>query len=307
MVTEMKKYTRLAVLAVLLALLLPAALSCRNGGDAAQTGTTDTAEPVESTADITEATEPETDAPETAPLSPAAHFEGENVRLSVTQVGTIDRDGDWRIIQGGTTDGKFIYVIVHNGDKTAAAKSRLRKYDMSTMEQVAETDPLQVCHGNDIAYKPAENELYVVHCYPNGDTVSVFDADTLAFKRQIKLPVSIYCMSYDETLDCFWVGINGGDTFAKLTSDFKFVKRYMSRMHGYVTQGMDCDDRYLYFVRYKKNCVIVYEKNGNFVGEYDLAFSGEPENISHVGDTFYITGNGMISKGGLIYKVEVKN
>ena len=226
MVTEMKKYTRLAVLAVLLALLLPAALSCRNGGDAAQTGTTDTAEPVESTAEITEATEPETDAPETAPLSPAAHFEGENVRLSVTQVGTIDRDGDWRIIQGGTTDGKFIYVIVHNGDKTAAAKSRLRKYDISTMEQVAETDPLQVCHGNDIAYKPAENELYVV---------------------------------------------------------------------------------YLYFVRYKKNCVIVYEKNGNFVGEYDLAFSGEPENISHVGDTFYITGNGMISKGGLIYKVEVKN
>ena len=239
--TEMKKYTRLAVLAVLLALLLPAALSCRNGGDAAQTGTTDTAEPVESTAEITEATEPETDAPETAPLSPAAHFEGENVRLSVTQVGTIDRDGDWRIIQGGTTDGKFIYVIVHNGDKTAAAKSRLRKYDISTMKQVAETDPLQVCHGNDITYKPAENELYVVHCYPNGDTVSVFDADTLAFKRQIK------------------------------------------------------------------NCVIVYEKNGNFVGEYDLAFSGEPENISHVGDTFYITGNGMISKGGLIYKVEVKN
>ena len=189
--TEMKKYTRLAVLAVLLALLLPAALSCRNGGDAAQTGTTDTAEPVESTAEITEATEPETDAPATVPLSPAAHFEGENVRLSVTQVGTIDRDGDWRIIQGGTTDGKFIYVIVHNGDKTAAAKSRLRKYDISTMEQVAETDPLQVCHGNDIAYKPAENELYVVHCYPNGDTVSGFDADTLAFKRQIKLPVSI--------------------------------------------------------------------------------------------------------------------
>ena len=307
MVTEMKKYTRLAVLAVLLALLLPAALSCRNGGDAAQTGTTDTAEPAESTAEITEATKPETDAAETAPLSPAAHFEGENVRLSVTQVGTIDSDGDWRIIQGGTTDGKFIYVIVHNGDKTAAAKSRLRKYDISTMEQVAETDPLQVCHGNDITYKPAENELYVVHCYPNGDTVSVFDADTLAFKRQIKLPVSIYCMSYDETLDCFWVGINGGDTFAKLTSNFKFVKRYMSRMHDYVTQGMDCDDRYLYFVRYKKNCIIVYEKNGTFVGEYDLAFSGEPENISHVGDKFYITGNGMISKGGLIYKVEVKN
>lgn len=256
---------------------------------------------------VTEAqTEPVTEpVTEPEPQSPAAHFDMKDVRLSVTQVGTVERDGDWRVIQGGTTDGKYLYVIVHNGDKTAAAKSRLRKYDISTMQVVAETDPLQVCHGNDIAYKRAENELYVVHCYPNGDIVSVFDADTLAYKRKIKLPVSIYCMSYDESLDCFWVGINGGDTFAKLTSDFKFVKRYMSRMHSYVTQGMDCDDKYLYFVRYKKNCVIVYNKKGIFVGEYDLAFSGEPENISHVGDVFYITGNGMMSQGGLIYKVEV--
>ncbi len=289
----------LAILA--LAAFLPACRTAPPAGDEA-TVTTDSTEPA-----TVPATEPPavTDAPETAPVSPAAHFEKENVRLSVTQVGTVDRDGEWRVIQGGTTDGKYIYVIVHNGDKTEAAKSRLRKYDINTMELVAETDPLQVCHGNDIAYKRAENELYVVHCYPNGDTVSVFDADTLKYKRKIKLPVSIFCMSYDETLDCFWVGINGGDTFAKLTSDFKFVKRYMSQMHSYVTQGMDCDDKYLYFVRYKKNCVIVYDKKGKFIGEYDLAFSGEPENISHVGDTFYITGNGMISKGGLIYRVEV--
>ena len=230
---------------------------------------------------------------------------GKETVITTKKLGEIAREGKYKIIQGGTSDGRYLYVILNDGGKDNTSESMMIKIEISTMKTVAKKEGLRVCHGNDIAYKRAENELYVVHCYPNGDTVSVFDADTLKYKRKIKLPVSIFCMSYDETLDCFWVGINGGDTFAKLTSDFKFVKRYMSQMHSYVTQGMDCDDKYLYFVRYKKNCVIVYDKKGKFIGEYDLAFSGEPENISHVGDTFYITGNGMISKGGLIYRVEV--
>ena len=65
---------------------------------------------------------------------------------------------------------------------------------------------------------------------------------------------------------------------------------------------MDCDDTYLYFIRYNKNCVIVYDKQGGYVGEYAVDFSGEPENIVHVGDEFYIIGNNKSWSGGLIYK-----
>ena len=231
--------------------------------------------------------------------------DGKDVTLTSALAGAVNAVDGCKGIQGGTTDGKYLYVITHNGDKTINAESILQKIDIKTMKTVARSERLRVSHGNDIVYKKNTNELLVVHCYPDGKMVSVFDADTLKFKRKIELPISIYCMSYDESLDCYWVGVSGGDTFAKLDADFKFVKRYMSQMHDYVTQGMDCDDTYLYFVRYKKNCVVVYTKDGGYVGEYPLTFPGEPENICHIGDYFYVVGNNSNWSGGVILKVKL--
>ena len=231
--------------------------------------------------------------------------DGKDVTLTSALAGAVNAVDGCKVIQGGTTDGKYLYVITHNGDKTINAESILQKIDIKTMKTVARSERLRVSHGNDIVYKKNTNELLVVHCYPDGKMVSVFDADTLKFKRKIELPISIYCMSYDESLDCYWVGVSGGDTFAKLDADFKFVKRYMSQMHDYVTQGMDCDDTYLYFVRYKKNCVIVYTKDGGYVGEYPLTFPGEPENICHIGDYLYVVGNNSNWSGGVILKVKL--
>ena len=231
--------------------------------------------------------------------------DGKDVTLTSALAGAVNAVDGCKVIQGGTTDGKYLYVITHNGDKTINAESILQKIDIKTMKTVARSERLRVSHGNDIVYKKNTNELLVVHCYPDGKMVSVFDADTLKFKRKIELPISIYCMSYDESLDCYWVGVSSGDTFAKLDADFKFVKRYMSQMHDYVTQGMDCDDTYLYFVRYKKNCVIVYTKDGGYVGEYPLTFPGEPENICHIGDYFYVVGNNSNWSGGVILKVKL--
>ena len=231
--------------------------------------------------------------------------DGKDVTLTSALAGAVNAVDGCKVIQGGTTDGKYLYVITHNGDKTINAESILQKIDIKTMKTVARSERLRVSHGNDIVYKKNTNELLVVHCYPDGKMVSVFDADTLKFKRKIELPISIYCMSYDESLDCYWVGVSGGDTFAKLDADFKFVKRYMSQMHDYVTQGMDSDETYLYFVRYKKNCVIVYTKDGGYVGEYPLTFPGEPENICHIGDYFYVVGNNSNWSGGVILKVKL--
>ena len=231
--------------------------------------------------------------------------DGKDVTLTSALAGAVNAVDGCKVIQGGTTDGKYLYVITHNGDKTINAESILQKIDIKTMKTVARSERLRVSHGNDIVYKKNTNELLVVHCYPDGKMVSVFDADTLKFKRKIELPISIYCMSYDESLDCYWVGVSGGDTFARLDADFKFVKRYMSQLHDYVTQGMDCDDTYLYFVRYKKNCVIVYTKDGGYVGEYPLTFPGEPENICHIGDYFYVVGNNSNWSGGVILKVKL--
>ena len=237
----------------------------------------------------------------------ADHFgKGKDVTMRLDLVGKLEPSDGCRVIQGGATDGKYLYVIINDGGKTNA-KSVIAKIEISTMKVVARKAGVLVDHGNDIVYKKNENELFIVHNAPNRETVSVYDADTLEFKRKITLPLKIYCMSYDESLDCYWVGVSGGDTFAKLDANFKLVKRYDSQHHPYVTQGMDCDDTYLYFVRYKTNCIIVYDKEGGYIGEYPIAFDGEPENISHVGDVFYVVGSNPSWTGGLIYKVTPKN
>ncbi len=227
---------------------------------------------------------------------------GKETVITTKKLGEIAREGKYKIIQGGTSDGRYLYVILNDGGKDNTSESMMIKIEISTMKTVAKKEGLRVCHGNDIFYVRSKNELVVVHNAPDRNKVSVFDADTMEFKRTVTLPLKIYCMSYDESLDCYWVGISGGDTFAKLDSNFKFVKRYMSRQHPYVTQGMDCDDTYLYFVRYSKNCVIVYDKEGGYIGEYPITFAGEPENIVHVGDVFYIIGNNEAWSGGIIYR-----
>lgn len=223
--------------------------------------------------------------------------------LSCELVGNISVIDGCKIIQGGTSDGRYLYVILNDGGSTNESVSAMVKIDIATMQVVKTAKDLHVCHGNDILYIKKANELVVVHNAPDRNKVSVFDADTLEYKRTQTLPLNIYCMSYDEELDCYWVGVSGGDNFAKLTNEFKLVRVYASQHHTYVTQGMDSDGEYLYFVRYKTNCVIVYDKNAGYIGEYPIEFAGEPENIVRVGDVFYIIGNNSSWKGGLIYRV----
>jgi len=73
---------------------------------------------------------------------------------------------------------------------------------------------------------------------------------------------------------------------------------------GYTTQGVDCDEKYIYFVQYNKNVVVIYDWDGNRVACIDLAISGcEPENIFHVGTDFYVS----CSQAGIkLYQISLK-
>ena len=69
---------------------------------------------------------------------------------------------------------------------------------------------------------------------------------------------------------------------------------------------MDADDKYVFFVLYKTNCIAVYNKEGEYIRQIDLPVTaGEPENISHVGDTFYIVYNNPSWTGGIVYEVKI--
>ena len=236
--------------------------------------------------------------------------DAENLYLSMTKIADVkpftDNNGVYcRIMQGACTDGTYYYVVINDGySSNADSISCIRKYNLATGELVATFENLHIAHANDLCYNPVTNEIIAVHNNPVRQLISILDADSLEFKRQVTLDLEIYAMAYDPFENCYWVGISYGYNFAKLDTDFKQIgNEYSGVETGYTKQGMDCDSKYVYFVQWDVNCILVYDKQGDFVKRIDLpaVTEPEPENIFHIGDVFYVGYNS--GAGGAMYKV----
>ena len=164
-----------------------------------------------------------------------------------------------------------------------------------------------VDHANDMTYNSKTKEVLICHNKPKNKRISIFDAETMAYKRTVEIAHNIYALEYDEYNDCYWVGISNSYDFVKYDAELKThgtVQKGYS--NGFTKQGVDDDDKYLYFVLYKTNCIAVYTKEGEYVRQIDLPVTkGEPENISHVGDVFYIGYNNPSWTGGIVYEVTI--
>ena len=208
-----------------------------------------------------------------------------------------------RIVQGACTDGKYYYVAINDGySGNADSVSIIRKYDLATGAVVATFENLRIAHANDLCYNPMTNEIIAVHNAPVRQLITILDGDSLEFKRQVTLDLEIYSMAYDIDENCYWVGLSYGYRFAKLDADFKQVGNlYQGVETGYTKQGMDVDGKYIYFLQYNINCIMVYDKQGAYVTRLDLPQTAkEAENICHVGDVFYI--GYFDGSGGTLYK-----
>lgn len=222
--------------------------------------------------------------------------------------GVTDANGvNCRVVQGACTDGTYYYVALNDAQsKNADSISAIRKYDLRTGELVHTYEGMKVAHCNDMTVNPDKGELIAVHNSPDRTKISIFDLETMTFKEYKTLTLEIYSMSYDPFEKCYWVGISYGYNFAKLDLDFNQVGDiYVGKDTGYTKQGMDVDSKYIYFAQYKTNCIIVYDKQGNYVKQIDFSVSSaEAENICHIGDTFYI-GYYTTPRGGKLYKMEI--
>ena len=221
----------------------------------------------------------------------------------------VDSNGtNCRVVQGGCTDGTYLYVALNDGQsKSDTSISAIRKYEISTRKLVETYENLKISHCNDMSYLPKTNEILMIHNTPDREHVSIYDAETMTFKRMITLEnLEIYSLSYDPYEECYWVGISNSYTFAKLDLDFNLVGNIIEGVStGYTKQGMDVDSKYIYFLQFGTNCIMVYNKEGAFVKKLLLPKADqEPENICHIGDDFYV-GYYKSSSGGSMYLVEL--
>ncbi len=212
-----------------------------------------------------------------------------------------------RIMQGGCTDGKYLYVCMTNtGDVTTAY---IHKIDLETMSTVKVSEALATDHSNDMTYVPETNELFVNHCYENVRRNTVVDAETLEVKRYHDFPVYNSFISYNEKRDVF---VYGAYKYFRIL-DRKtlmlpegYKEEYPLRVVPYTSQGCCTDDEYIYFVYSDENVIRVYDYDGKFVTEIKMDISSiEPENMSIVGDTIYIGCNNANWTGGIIYKGKI--
>lgn len=147
--------------------------------------------------------------------------------------------------QGAATDGTYFYIILKN--KTGDLETDvIVKRKMDDWSLVATSEVLPLDHANDMCYNTKEGVLVV----PNmkGKTISVIDPETLTVIRQVdatSLGGTPYAIAYNAKRDRYCIAAGG--VLNICDSDFKAESTIsMHYETGYIGQGMDCDDNFIY-------------------------------------------------------------
>lgn len=239
---------------------------------------------------------------------------------SATKLATLPEPTNYQNLyyQGGcTTDGEYFYqaVITYKDtkpteedgtDKDVSNEVRVVKYNLSTGEAIW-SDSMALNHANDITYNPKLDRFVVCHNAGNAKRVSylkVNDAGKLEMDGGADLKYSSYSIDYNAIYDRYVVGRSGAEYFDVYDSDFKVLYSFEAKEEykaqltedktsytAYITQGIACDDNYIYCVLDKPDVIVVYDWFGCFVTKIDLSnvVDYEPENISIVGNSIYVT------------------
>lgn len=95
------------------------------------------------------------------------------------------------------------------------------------------------------------------------------DTDTLQIAETVQLNQDMYAIGYCESRDQYVVGISGTFNFMILDGQLNKVAYYYGKDTGLVKQGVDCDDKYIYFPQNNKDCtvnqIVIYDWDGNYI------------------------------------------
>lgn len=209
----------------------------------------------------------------------------------------------YKVQQGCCTDGTYGYFVL---ESQTDYKCCIVKIDLSDWTIVEKKYYLEIDHGNDLTYNSKTGQIVAVHNKPNYNMLSFIDPETLEVVETKKLDMRMYCIAYCEERDQYVVGLSGGFQHVILDAEFNVLDFVMGQDTGLVRQGVDCDDKYIYFPQCAENNsvnqIVVYDWDGNYVNTVKISAFQEVESMFHVGDTTYISFN---ASGGYIYRAEM--
>ena len=126
---------------------------------------------------------------------------------------------------------------------------------------------------------------------------------TLRYDTRFAFP-ALWQTTKRSSFELYVVGRSGAEYFDVYDSNFNVLYSFEAKEEykaqltedktsytAYITQGIACDDNYIYCVLDKPDVIVVYDWFGCFVTKIDLSnvVDYEPENISIVGNSIYVT------------------
>ena len=193
-----------------------------------------------------------------------------------------------RVAQGVACDGEFVYFVIRHANDEGCV---IYKYRLDDGTLVAESEILQLGHGNDATFDTSMNMLVVSPGQSLGKTLYLIDPDTLTLHRTISISKGAGAITYNAKHDGYAIS-QGGTTLHFLNSDYSF-KSSASRntVSDYSAQGMGSDDDFIYFPMSAENGNIleVYDWSGNYVTRIQIADKFESESMFELDGKYYIS------------------
>jgi hypothetical protein len=222
-------------------------------------------------------------------------------------------------IQGMCSDGENIWYFL-------SVLNVLKKYNIESGETTVFND-LDLGHGNDLTYNPNTGMLYCAYCEGNEPIVKTINTATMEVGT-ITLDVFDGCVTsigYSKDLNKYVVvggkeymrnGNTSGwtrKTMCVFDENFDVEKIFRLPNDYSATQGLCCDNRYIYFTHsfydydaeLYSSIVTIYDYNGKVISNVDIG-NEEIESIEKVDDNnFYIATCHGGYLGGFVYNAVV--
>lgn len=209
--------------------------------------------------------------------------------------------------QGGTSDGKYTYILMNSRTKN---KCRLAKIRLSDGKKIKVSKVLDIGHGNGIAYNGDQKVLAAVNNKTSKPRVTLISPSSLKIKKTITvkptgavaeasleklkkisyLTAAAYCGERKQ----YVFSIKGSKNFLVTDSSFNPV-RYITaeRSTGYLYQGLECTGDYIVRVQspYAKgqvyNTLAVFDWNGDYRSTIRISKGWEMEHAYFAGNSMY--------------------
>jgi hypothetical protein len=213
------------------------------------------------------------------------------VSLQSTKIAVLEKTKEYVVAQGCCSDGKYIYGVIRKSDDSGVI---IRKHKLSDGSYVATSEELFLGHGNGLTYDAKNDRIVCAQGQSLGGVLVFIDPHTLTITGSVELDTKAGAITYNEKTDCYAIS-RGGKTLEILNSDFEIIASYQrTDKTGYTAQGMGSDDHYLYFpmsFKDRKNIVVVYDWDGNYITTVKSDVTREAESMFWVNGKYYFAHN----------------